>query len=57
VAFYGNWMKMCADLALNWRQKNWLLHSDNAPPHTSFSTMAFLTKSNITVGPHSSYFL
>jgi hypothetical protein len=27
-----------------WRQKNWLLHHNNAPSHTSFFTIAFLTK-------------
>jgi hypothetical protein len=27
-----------------WRQKNWLLHHDNAPSHTSFSPENFLPK-------------
>jgi hypothetical protein len=34
-----------------WRQKNWLLHRHNAPFHTSFFTMEFLTKNNMTVVP------
>jgi hypothetical protein len=32
-----------------WRQKNWLLHHDSAPSHTSFPTRKFLTKNNTTV--------
>jgi hypothetical protein len=39
-----------------WRQKNWLLHHDNAPPHTSFLIREFLTKNNMTVVPHPLYF-
>jgi hypothetical protein len=39
-----------------WRQKNWLLHHDNAPSHTSLSTREFLTENNMTVVPHSLYF-
>jgi hypothetical protein len=38
-----------------WRQKNWLLHHDNAPSHTFFFTKEFFTKNNITVVPHSPY--
>jgi hypothetical protein len=34
-----------------WWQKNWLLHHDNAPSHTSFFTREFFTK-NVTVVPH-----
>jgi hypothetical protein len=26
-----------------WRQKNWLLHQDNSPYHTSFFTREFLS--------------
>jgi transposase len=37
------------------RQKNWLLHHDNAPSHTSFFTREFLTKNNMTVVPHPPY--
>jgi hypothetical protein len=39
-----------------WRRENWLLHHDNAPSHTSFFTLEFLTKSNITIVPHPLYF-
>jgi hypothetical protein len=35
-----------------WRQRNWLLHHDNALSHTSFLTREFLTKKNMTVVPH-----
>jgi hypothetical protein len=35
-----------------WRQKNWLSHHHNAPPHTSFFTRDFFfTKNSITVVP------
>jgi hypothetical protein len=27
-----------------WRQKNWLLHHDNTPSHTSFFSVQFFTK-------------
>jgi hypothetical protein len=27
---YGNCVKMCKDCLVLWRQKNWLLHQDNA---------------------------
>jgi hypothetical protein len=37
-------------------RKNWLLHQDNAPIHTSFFIGEFLTKNNMTVIPHSPYF-
>jgi hypothetical protein len=39
-----------------WRQKNWLLHTNNAPFHTSFFTRKFFTKNNMTVGPHPPHF-
>jgi hypothetical protein len=29
-----------------WRQKNWLLHHNNEPSHTSFSTGNFRRKEN-----------
>jgi hypothetical protein len=32
-----------------WLQKNWLLHHDNSPSHTSFYSIEFLTKNNKTV--------
>jgi hypothetical protein len=38
-----------------WQWKNWLLHHDNAPSHTSFFTREFLTKSNMTVVSHPPY--
>jgi hypothetical protein len=31
-----------------WRQKNWLLHHNNAPSHTYFFTMEFFTQNNMT---------
>jgi hypothetical protein len=34
-----------------WRQKNLLLHHDNALSYASFFTRKFLTKTNITVNP------
>jgi hypothetical protein len=37
------------------RQKNWLLHHDNAPSQTSFFTRDFFTKNNKIV-PHQPYF-
>jgi hypothetical protein len=40
-----------------WRQKNWLLHHDNAPPQTFFFTREFLTKHKVTVVSHQPYFL
>jgi hypothetical protein len=43
-------------LAEFWRQKNWLLHHDNIPPHTSLLPREFLTKSNMIVVPQPSYF-
>jgi hypothetical protein len=39
-----------------WLQKNWLLHHENAPSHTSFFKMSFFTKNNLTVSPHPPYF-
>jgi hypothetical protein len=36
-----------------WRQKNWLLHKDNASSHTSFFTMEFFTNSMNVVPIHS----
>jgi hypothetical protein len=35
-----------------WRQKNWMLHHDNAPSHTSFFPTEFLMKNNMTFIPH-----
>jgi hypothetical protein len=39
-----------------WRQKNWLLHHDKAPSHTSFFTREFLTRKNMTLVSHPPYF-
>jgi hypothetical protein len=39
-----------------WRQKSWLLHYDNTPLRTSFSTREFLTRNNVTVILHPPYF-
>jgi hypothetical protein len=39
-----------------WRQKNWLLQSDNTSSQTSLFTRKFLTKSNMTVVQHPPYF-
>jgi hypothetical protein len=42
VIFHGKCVKMCEDFTKKfWRQKNWLLHHDNALTHTSFSTGNF----------------
>jgi hypothetical protein len=38
------------------RQKNWLLHHDNAPSHTTFFTKEFLSKNNITAVFHTPCF-
>jgi hypothetical protein len=35
-----------------WRQKNWLLHHDNAFSHTSFFTKEFFYQNNMTVFTH-----
>jgi hypothetical protein len=40
----------------HWWQKNWLLHHDNAPSCNFLFTRKFLTKTNMTVVPHTSYF-
>jgi hypothetical protein len=32
-----------------WRQKNWLLHHENAPSHASVFIMEFLTQNSMTV--------
>jgi histone-lysine N-methyltransferase SETMAR len=38
-----------------WRQKNWLLHHNNTPSHTSFFTRESLAINNITAIPDSPY--
>jgi hypothetical protein len=40
-----------------WRQKNWLLHHDNALSHTNCFTREFLAKNDITVVPNHTTFL
>jgi hypothetical protein len=40
-----------------WRRKNWLLHYDNVPCHTSIFTRNIFTRSNMTVVPHPPTFL
>jgi hypothetical protein len=40
-----------------WRWKNWLLHHDNAPYHTSFFTKNFLTKATWLSSPTHPIFL
>ena len=38
-----------------WKNRNWLLHHDNAPAHTSLVVREFLTKKNTTTVPHPAY--
>jgi hypothetical protein len=38
-----------------WREKNWLLHHDNAPSHASFSIRELLAKRNMTFVPNPPY--
>jgi transposase len=38
-----------------WKNRNWLLHHDNAPAHTSLVVREFLTKNNVTTVPHPAY--
>lgn len=38
-----------------WKNRNWLLHQDNAPPHVSLKTTQFLTDHNMTTVPHPPY--
>jgi hypothetical protein len=45
----GIWRK-CPD---KWKNNNWFLHHDNAPPHTSLVVWQFLTSKNVTVIPQS----
>jgi hypothetical protein len=40
-----------------WRQKNWLLHHDNAQSHTSFYTRECLTKTTWLSSPTHPTFL
>ncbi|UYV82490.1 hypothetical protein LAZ67_21002496 [Cordylochernes scorpioides] len=38
-----------------WKNKNWLLHHDNVPAHTSFLVRDFLAKNNALMMPQPSY--
>jgi hypothetical protein len=38
--------RLCPEI---WQQKNWLMHHDNTPSHTSFFTKEFLTKNKTIV--------
>jgi hypothetical protein len=51
---HENVQRFCLKL---WQQKNWLLHHDNAPSHTSIFTREFLTRNNMTVIPTHHTFL
>ncbi|UYV65463.1 hypothetical protein LAZ67_3004436 [Cordylochernes scorpioides] len=39
-----------------WKNKNWLLHHDNAPAHTSLLVRDFLAKNNTLMMPQPQYF-
>jgi uncharacterized protein YecT (DUF1311 family) len=58
-AYYGGILRRLREnvrrlrAELSRRQKNWLLHHDNAPTHTSFFTREFFTMNNITIAHHS----
>jgi len=38
-----------------WKNRDWLLHHDNAPAHTSLIVREFLSKNNMTTVPHPAY--
>jgi len=38
-----------------WKNRDWLLHHDNVPAHTSLVVRKFLTKYNMTTAPHPAY--
>jgi len=42
-------------MAWVWKNRDWLLHHDNAPAHTSLVVREFLTKNNTTTVPHPAY--
>jgi hypothetical protein len=48
-----NERRLCPEL---WRQKNGLLHHDNAPSHTSFFTRESLAKNIMSAIPQPPYF-
>jgi hypothetical protein len=39
-----------------WRRKNWQLHHDNAPSHTSLFNWELFTKKTLLSFPHAPYF-
>jgi hypothetical protein len=43
VTIYGECVKICQHITLNFGDENWLFHYDNALSHTSFFTREFLT--------------
>ncbi|KAG5326444.1 MOS1T transposase, partial [Acromyrmex heyeri] len=43
------------DLGNLWKNKNWLLHYDNAPAHTSLLVREFLSKNNTLMMPQPPY--
>jgi hypothetical protein len=49
VMFHGSCMKIAKTLPRKLTTKNWLLHHDNAPTHTSFFIREFFTQNNMTV--------
>jgi hypothetical protein len=53
VTFYGDYVKICEDFALNFGDKitGDVVYYDNAPSHISFFTREFLTE-NMTVVSH-----
>jgi transposase len=38
-----------------WRTKYWVLHHDNARPHTAYSVQEFLAKNKMAAVPHPLY--
>jgi histone-lysine N-methyltransferase SETMAR len=38
-----------------WQRKNWLLHHDNARPHTALRIREFLARNNLPIVPQSPY--
>jgi hypothetical protein len=51
VTSYGDCVKMCEDFAPNFGDKNWLLHQDDAPSHTSTFTREFWPKATWLLSP------
>jgi hypothetical protein len=47
-----NLLRLCLEL---WRQKNWLLHHDNTPSHTSFFPREVLTKNKTVVSTYPTF--